>query len=714
MADTNETIQQARERYEAALMKNKGLRLEGNLYEGIVSAAKGAVPFGYMLPKQPIDEEFPTAETVGSLIGMLGQSWGVSKALDLGAESEALGKLGEFVRNTRTGHGLLYAAGGAAEGLMQTGRPIDIALGAGIGGAVGMLSKAYQLRKVVKAAKTNSGESVSTIRGSVRGWLGRRSKPSAVPERQVHVETAPDGTTIVQAGDTQHVIPPKPMNLDFEPPEQLPITDELDLSAPPPPKVEEPPAVETPAVEPPTVEEPPATTPPPEQQSGVAQRVEQAQANLGEGINAIPGNPAQIIVKHGDQTKEIASEYQLVDIRELQASHDPMSFKKNESYPADIQERSYHSDKAAQAKVIKHADPSEFKPGFWVTDNPDLTNGPPAVDRFGIVLGGNSRVMSLRRVYETGHGDQYRNFLKANADRFGFTPELVDQVENPILVRRVEVDPKDYVSFVHDFNKAPTQRLSTADQAIALGKQIDTHVVDVLAEHLQDEETLRKFFDQDRSIIFVRKLQERGIINTENYATLVDPITEKLSSEGKSMIEQALLGRVITNPDILTHTPGKFKEKIVRALPGILRAMHASEIKGLPDSLPEALTAAVTRRVWGKVGQTLMFPPEVSPLGEFLFRFVENHKPTEVREAFERYAHLVENQSATPEAGLNFLDELDPKDAFEEAFGIKRTDLEQYIKDNPDSALLRGAKKHAENQSRAGSALMRGGRKRSA
>gem|GEM_PF-4334951 len=711
MAD--ESLEAARARYEAALEKNQALKVEGNLYTGMFSATRGAVPFGYkIVPKGEMEETFPIADAVGSLAGMVGQGWATGKLLDLGAEAQSLGKVGQFLRNSRLGHGLLYAAGGAAEGVMQTGEPLDVALGAGIGGAVGVLGKAYQLRKVAKAAKQGSGESVSTIRGRVRGWMGRSAKPSAVPERQVYVETAPDGTTVVQAGGTQHVIPPNPMKLDE--PELL----FLGLDETPP---ETPPAVEMPAPmdEPPKVEEPPApVTPPPEQptqgQSAIAQRVEQAQANLGEGINAIPGNPAQIIVKQGDQTREIASEYQLVDIHELQASHDPMTFKKNEAYPADIQERSYHSDKAAQAKVIKHADPSEFKPGFWVTDNPDLTNGPPAVDKFGIVLGGNSRVMSLSRVYESGNGDLYRSFLKANADRFGFSSELVDKVERPILVRRVEVEPKDYVKFVHDFNKAPTQRLSTADQAIALGKQIDAPVVDVLAEHLHDEETLRKFFDQDRSIHFVRKLQERGIINTENYATLVDPITEKLSSEGKSLIEQALLGRVIINPDILTHTPGKFKEKIVRALPGILRAMHANDLKGLPDSLPEALTAAVTRRVWGKVGQTLMFQPEVSPLGEFLFRFIESHKPTEVREAFERYAHLVENQSATPTAGLNFLDELEHKDAFEVAFGIKRTDLEQYIQDNPESILIQSAKKNVANKAKAGRTLKSGGRRKKA
>ena len=66
----------------------------------------------------------------------------------------------------------------------------------------------------------------------------------------------------------------------------------------------------------------------------------------------------------------------------------------------------------------------KFKPVYLITDNPDTGNGPPVVDQEGNALGGDSRLMTLERVYAQHPESKgaYRSLLADQAAHYGIDP----------------------------------------------------------------------------------------------------------------------------------------------------------------------------------------------------------------------------------------------------------------------------------------------------
>ncbi|MDE5832057.1 MAG: hypothetical protein K2H64_03580, partial [Desulfovibrio sp.] len=108
----------------------------------------------------------------------------------------------------------------------------------------------------------------------------------------------------------------------------------------------------------------------------------------------LPGRESQLI---GPSFREPVR-YEVRELADVLPSHDPeRNFQRTENYPKLAQERPYDKDLGEKEKVIANA--TNFEPAFLLSDDPGATNGPPIVTRDGIVLGGNSRTMSLKLVY---------------------------------------------------------------------------------------------------------------------------------------------------------------------------------------------------------------------------------------------------------------------------------------------------------------------------
>ena len=68
------------------------------------------------------------------------------------------------------------------------------------------------------------------------------------------------------------------------------------------------------------------------------------------------------------------------------------------------------------------------------------TDGAPIISPDGTVISGNGRTLAVKRAYNIGKAENYRQFLKNNASRFGISPELVDGMNKPVLVRELTSD----------------------------------------------------------------------------------------------------------------------------------------------------------------------------------------------------------------------------------------------------------------------------------
>lgn len=173
---------------------------------------------------------------------------------------------------------------------------------------------------------------------------------------------------------------------------------------------------------------------------------------------SIVGKQTQIL---GANSKEIGR-YEVREMDDVIASHDPENqFRRRENYPQEAQERPYHSDEGEQQKVVGNA--LNYEPAFVVSTDASATNGPPIITQNGIVLGGNSRTMTLQMVYGQ-HPEKaaaYRQALVDNASQFGIGPQAIANMKRPMLVRVVsgQFSPEDMAKRSREYNQTTTQQL---------------------------------------------------------------------------------------------------------------------------------------------------------------------------------------------------------------------------------------------------------------
>lgn len=160
----------------------------------------------------------------------------------------------------------------------------------------------------------------------------------------------------------------------------------------------------------------------------------------GKILKAENGLPALLL---GDETlistssESIKSRYAIIELNNLVTSHNPTNFAVNPYYPKGCQEREYHSNQQLQINVIKRA--KDFEPRFLINDAPTSEDGPPIIDRNGVVLGGNSRAMILILVSKN-YKEKYQKYLtrlKRYKEIYGIEgfERLFDV---PVLVRLIE------------------------------------------------------------------------------------------------------------------------------------------------------------------------------------------------------------------------------------------------------------------------------------
>lgn len=305
-----------------------------------------------------------------------------------------------------------------------------------------------------------------------------------------------------------------------------------------------------------------------------------------------------------------AARYEVWELDDVIPSHDPENgFARREDYPATAQERPYHSDTGEQEKVRGNA--LSYLPALVVNSDPTAGNGPPIITREGIVLGGNSRVMTLQLVYadRPDSAAAYRQTLTSQAAGFGIEPVALEGMRRPILVRVVDghMTPEEMAVKSRRYNQTTTQKLQAKAEGVSRARMISPTTLAALSADMADFDTLRQFLDSPRSKGFVRLLLQDGVIEQ----TEISSLTEKggrLNDSGKKLVEDALRGMVVADYDVLEALPASVLNKLDRTIPALARLKARGEGWDLGHALTAALrivgkAAAEGRKVEGWLGQ---------------------------------------------------------------------------------------------------------------
>jgi hypothetical protein len=315
----------------------------------------------------------------------------------------------------------------------------------------------------------------------------------------------------------------------------------------------------------------------------------------------------------GGEPVALKAQYKLMEASEVIASHDPITYSRHKDYPEGVQERAYHRDRDEQAKVSRNA--RKMNPAFLINTNPDAVNGPPVLDQNGIVLGGNSRAMSMQQAYSQ-HPDsakKLKDYLTAHAHEVGFKPEDIAALKNPVLVRVVESRDKDNQKLlVRQMNESFTQGMDPRTMQVAMGRKLDDAAVKTLGDSMEADETLSSFLDSKRAASFINALTRVGIIDQRNSNQYMVKGTKRLNEDGKQLVERVLVGRTVGDADLLSNTGQRLVGNIARSVPFMAQAKAYGAGYDMGGDLKVALEAYNDLHFRAQQGHRAALSPDMS------------------------------------------------------------------------------------------------------
>lgn len=392
----------------------------------------------------------------------------------------------------------------------------------------------------------------------------------------------------------------------------------------------------------------------------------------------------------------IPARHRMVELSSLNPSHNGMTFAPSPAYPPGVQERSYDKSKDEQNKVIQHE--QNFEPSYIVNTNPDATNGAPIVTSkpvtidgvtypAGTVLGGNSRAMTLQRVYTNGAEAAYKEALLENHRSFGFPPEVLEQFNQPVHVR--EIEPPQTLEEMHRLgsllNKPPTQSLDQFDQAVSIGKHLSPDTLNGIAEIIRNASdhdstaTLNAVLsDKTSGRQIVRMLESDGIITDTNRMQFIDPSMALLTTAARSVLGNALLANLLDSRELMEKTPAILKQKLLGSIGSISAITATDDGWNLGPAMKEAAKqyGELARMPHATVAEAMqqggMFGGERGPVVDAIIRSYDKNI-NEVRRSFSMFTNGA-MEGRNPSGYLVGLTETpEPYQDFNFAFGTELT-----------------------------------------
>ena len=371
---------------------------------------------------------------------------------------------------------------------------------------------------------------------------------------------------------------------------------------------------------------------------------------------------------------EHRARYRVVEASSLTASHNPQTFGKNPNYPEGVQERTYHTSKDAQAHVIMES--QKLHPDQVINTDPTALSGPPQITPDGIVIGGNGRTMMLQRVYQAGRGEAYKSELVSQAGTFGLTPDQIAVMDQPILVRELSDatgDTEGLRRLGADLNADFTKAKSPVESAISAGKNLSPDTAERIAaavDELGTDATLRKLMDEDPQM-FIDALLSDGVITEKDlpeYRTTLGKITPA----GKEFIENAMVGSIIQDADLLQSLSPSLVQKIERIIPTMSALSTREDAWNISDDVRDATRQLVKAQASAMpladyFRQTGMFEEVASPQVQAIAHVLEK-KQTEVAKVFRAFAREANMDVPGQEA---LFGAPDPIETFARIFGLE-------------------------------------------
>ncbi len=276
--------------------------------------------------------------------------------------------------------------------------------------------------------------------------------------------------------------------------------------------------------------------------TGEAHKVDEGISQKWNDAKKVDGDSDEITLPNGETVK---GHYVLTESGAASASHQATNgFAETEGFPVDengqsVNDRDYKRDQEAQ----------QITRGMAQNYDSRALQSPVVVSKDGVVLSGNGRTMAGEIAAENGTDTKYNDYLRAHANKYGFTEEQVNGFEHPRVVFVPDADMPYTADTFAKFNQREQKSQSKTEQAVKMGKVVDDALFGRVMQTIGTYDTLGEFYGDDAAThAVVKELVEAGVIPQTEMANLFDG--GKLSEAGQAMVEGVLIGKVFqANPD---------------------------------------------------------------------------------------------------------------------------------------------------------------------
>ena len=179
-------------------------------------------------------------------------------------------------------------------------------------------------------------------------------------------------------------------------------------------------------------------------------------SNLQSSANIAPEFRNGVVSGANDEIDVGNGNYQPIQYEVVDASTLAPTQQKNEN---QFRDRDRASSQAQINNIARNLDPRKL------ASSPTMDVGAPLLALDGkTIIAGNGRTMAIRQAYQEGGADGYRQFLQDNSAQFGIDQAQLNEIENPVLVRRL-TSPVDIAQVAINSNEQGGMRMSDLEQA---------------------------------------------------------------------------------------------------------------------------------------------------------------------------------------------------------------------------------------------------------
>lgn len=281
-------------------------------------------------------------------------------------------------------------------------------------------------------------------------------------------------------------------------------------------------------------------------------------------------------------SKSVKGKYAVIEASKLQPSHignmqNPLHFIPEAQPRNRAMSQSGHSTPKIIAENLRPAE---------IVEGATAYTGAPVINMRGEVIQGNGRAYAVKYYYENYHNPRdekgYKQWVYKNAHKFGFDKKKIAWMQQPIIVRVVDVPDKEAIELGQytqkDMEAVASETTHIKSKTGLVSDKAVDKIIDTLLRTDTGEKTLAELI---RESDILKLLVTENVIRKDD----LEPYTRNgvINETGVNFVTKFLLNLIfkdsdVNTPDVFTQLPVALQKAIEKSALYILKCRDEQSI----------------------------------------------------------------------------------------------------------------------------------------